>query len=154
MSAIQLSTDANGRLVLSRPGQEDACGVTLRRAFPWSRPAQYVSVRGADGKELALIEDLGGLPDDQRALAERWLAAHCFVPRIVCIDEVDHSFGYQQWKVQTDRGPASFRVQEREDLRFLNDGRFTVKDADGNIYELPPMAELDERSRKALEFLI
>jgi hypothetical protein len=56
--------------------------------------------------------------------------------------------------VQTDRGPIEFRVQEREDIRFLPDGRFNVRDADGNVYELPPLATLDESSRKALAPLV
>jgi hypothetical protein len=77
-----------------------------------------------------------------------------FVPRITRIEEVDVRFGYQQWKVQTDRGPIEFRVQEREDIRFLPDGRYNVKDADGNVYELPAMGQLGEHSRKALEPLI
>jgi hypothetical protein len=67
---------------------------------------------------------------------------------------VDVRFGYQQWKVQTDRGPAEFRVQEREDIRFLPDGRFRIKDADGNAYEMPSLAGLDERSRRAVEPLM
>ena len=54
--------------------------------------------------------------------------------RVRRVDEIDVRFGYQQWKVQTDRGPIEFRVQEREDIRFLPDGRFSVKDADGNVY--------------------
>jgi hypothetical protein len=45
-------------------------------------------------------------------------------------------------------------VQEREDIRFLPDGRFSIKDADGNIYELRPLSDLDEHSRRALEPLI
>jgi hypothetical protein len=45
-------------------------------------------------------------------------------------------------------------VQEREDIRFMPDGRFAVKDADGNLYELPPMKELDEESRRALEAVV
>ncbi len=63
-------------------------------------------------------------------------------------------FGYQQWTVQTDRGPAAFRVQEREDIRFHPDGRFSVRDADGTVYELPRLEVLDEHSQKALRPLI
>ena len=59
-----------------------------------------------------------------------------------------------RWKVQTDRGPAEFRVQEREDIRFLPDGRFRIKDADGNVYEMPSLTGLDDRSRRAVEPLM
>jgi hypothetical protein len=67
---------------------------------------------------------------------------------------VDARFGHQDWKVQTDRGPAAFRVLEREDIRFLPDGRFRLKDADGNVYELPSAIALDEHSRKAIGAIV
>src|SRR5204863_9862398 len=108
----------------------------------------------AEGKELLLIDDLAELDAPTRETIDGWLSTHSFIPRITRIEDVDVRFGYQQWRVQTDRGPAEFRVQEREDIRFLPDGRFSVKDADGNVYELRALSQLDEHSRKALEPLI
>ena len=149
-----LQSDSQNRLTLRRPGQDDAVDVRLRRAFPWSKPTRHISIRSSEGKELMLIEDLQTLPADQRQLIERSLADSSFIPRIVSIQELDVRFGYQQWKVTTDRGPIEFRVQEREDIRFLPDGRFRIKDADGNVYEMPCVEELDEASRRAIEPLI
>jgi hypothetical protein len=82
---------------------------------------------------------------------EKSLTATSFIPKITAVTEVDNSFGFQEWSVQTDRGPAKFRVQEREDIRFLGGGRFRIKDADGNIYELPSLDSLDKESQKELE---
>ncbi len=98
-----------------------------------------------------LIDDVNQLDSEMRSKIESWLNRYSFIPRITRIDEVDVRFGYQQWKVQTDRGPADFRVQEREDIRFLNDGRFSVKDADGNVYEMTRLDQLDPHSRGQLE---
>jgi hypothetical protein len=42
------------------------------------------------------------------------------------------------------------RVQEREDIRFLSDTRFSVKDANGNLYEIEDASKLDELSRREL----
>ncbi len=151
---FDLQQDDRGRLVLKRPGEEDAAGVRVRRAFPWSHPGQFVSIRSAEGKELCLIDDLAGLPEPLRKLIESALAEATFIPRIVRIHQVDTTFDHQQWRVETDRGTAEFRVQEREDIRFLGDGRFSVKDADGNIYELPKLSDLDAPSRQALERLL
>ena len=151
---FELSVDEKGRLLLRRPGQDDVADVRIRRAFPWSRPGEHISIRNADGKEVVLIDDLLSLNVDQRAMIESRLEATSFIPRIKHVDEVDVRFGYQQWKVQTDRGPADFRVQEREDIRFLPDGRFSLKDADGNIYEMPSLERLDEHSRRAVEALV
>ena len=151
---FELFADEQGRLVLRRPGKDDVVDVRLRRAFPWSRPGGFVSVRDPEGKELILLEDLEPLEPARRTIIEGWLAGASFIPRIVAVEEVDVRFGYQQWKVRTDRGPAEFRVQEREDIRFLPDGRFRVKDADGTVYEMVSLSDLDESSRRAIEPLI
>jgi hypothetical protein len=151
---FQFIEDEQQKLNLRRPGQEDVKDVRIRRSFPWSKPGQFVSVRSSDGKELLLIEDVSALDSEMRSKIESWLNRYSFIPRITHIDEVDLRFGYQQWKVQTDRGPAEFRVQEREDIRFLNDGRFSVKDADGNVYELTRLDQLDQHSRGQLESLL
>ena len=152
--SFDLFADEQGRIVLRRPGHEDVIDVRLRRAFPWTMPKRLVSVRDAEGKELLLINDLSALAPERRAAIERFLGDASFLPRIVAVDDVDVRFGYQQWKVRTDRGPAEFRVQEREDIRFLPDGRFRIKDADGTVYEMVRLDELDEASRGAIEPLI
>jgi hypothetical protein len=151
---FDLIEDEQQKLVLRRPGHDDVSDVRIRRAFPWSNPSEFVSIRSSEGKELVLIEDMKSLADGVRAKIDGWLSTHSFVPKITRIDDIDVRFGYQQWKVQTDRGPAEFRVQEREDIRFLHDGRFSVKDADGNVYEMTRLDQLDPRSRKALESLV
>jgi hypothetical protein len=151
---FELSEDEQGRLVLKRPGKDDLVDVRVRRAFPWSRPTRHVSLRDAEGKEVMLIDDLESLDPALRKTVEASLESVSFIPRIDAVDDVDVRFGYQQWKVRTDRGPAEFRVQEREDIRFLPDGRFRIKDADGNVYEMVRLDQLDERSRRAVEALV
>ena len=154
MDPFELTINAKGQLVLSRPGEDDVTDVRVRRAFPLTHASRHVSVRSADGKEILLIDDLADVPPAARATIESALADGTFVPRISRVESVDVRFGYQQWAVQTDRGPAAFRVQEREDIRFLSDGRFRLKDVDGTIYELPALADLDDASRRAVEPLV
>lgn len=154
MVDFHLTKNARGQLVLHRPGREDAVDVRLRLAFPWSLPGRFISLRSDEGKQLLLIDDLSALPDDVRRLIELDLRENSFVPLITRVNSVNLRFGYQQWDVQTDRGGVQFRVQEREDIRFLPDGRFTLRDADGNIYEMPPANEMDAHSRKAVEALV
>ena len=152
--AFELELDDHAKLVLKRPGEPDARDVVVRRAFPWSSQDEFISIRSSEGKELVLIESLAAMSPALRTLIEKHLAGTIFIPRIARVDEVDVRFGFQEWRVQTDRGPVHFRVQEREDIRFHPDGRFSLRDGDGNIYELPPLAELDEHSRRAVEPLI
>jgi hypothetical protein len=154
MSEFDLNFDAQGRLVLARPGMDDVVDVRIRRAFPWSAPTRFASVRNKEGKEVLLIDDVEALPEKLRVTVTAYLWATCLIPVIRRVIELDVRFGYQKWTVETDRGPADFRVQEREDIRFMPDGRFAVKDADGNLYELPAIRELDEQSRRALEAVV
>ena len=151
---FELVTDSQGKLILRRPGAEDATDVRIRRSFPWSKPGRYISVRSSEGKELTLIDDVDALSPTVRGVIERSLGASVLIPKIMRVDHVDVRFGFQQWAVQTDHGPIEFRVQEREDIRFMNDGRFSIKDADGNVYELAPLDTLDEHSRRAVEVII
>lgn len=151
---FQLSLNPKGELILRRESQDDIAGVKLRRAFPWSSPTHFISVRSGEGKEILLIDDIAALPAETKQIAEDWLARHSFIPKITRVKQINLDFGYQQWEVETDRGPAEFRVQEREDVRFLHDGRFSIKDADGNIYELPGLDTLDRESRKVVEALL
>src|SRR5579863_532267 len=149
-----LDRDTKGRLILKRPGQEDLAEVRIRRAFPWSSPDSFISIRNAKGKEVMMIDNLADLPGPLKQTIDRYLAGTSFIPRIQRVIHVDVRFGFQTWTVETDRGQIEFRVQGREDIRFMPDGRFCVKDADGNLYELRPLWDLDEASRKAIEALV
>jgi hypothetical protein len=151
---FDLVADDKNKLTLKRAGHDDVHDVRIRRAFPWSNAQSFVSIRSSDGKEILLIEDVATLPPPVRQTIESYLGGTVRIPRIESIVNIDVRFGFQEWQVKTDRGPVSFRVQEREDIRFLPDGRYAIRDADGNIYEMRPLSELDDHSRKALVPLI
>ena len=153
-NAFDLVADDKNKLTLKRAGQDDVHDVRIRRAFPWSNAASFVSIRSSDGKELILMEDVATLPPQVRQTIESYLAGTVRIPRIESIVGIDVRFGFQEWSVNTDRGPVGFRVQEREDIRFLPDGRYAIRDADGNIYEMRALKDLDDASRHALEPLI
>lgn len=152
--AFDLIDNDLGQLVLKRPGEDDVIDVRPRQAFPWSRANTMVSVRTAAGKEVLLIEQLTDLAAETRGRVERWMAANSFIPLIRRVERVNNDFGYQMWTVTTDRGPATFKVQEREDVRFLPDGRFSIKDTDGNVYVLPALEDLDVHSRHAVRAVL
>lgn len=143
--------EADKTVTLKRDGVDDVKDVRFRRAFPWSKAREYVSARDDKGKEQVMIRSLDDLSTDQRAIVESWLDRNSFIPVVQRVVKVNTDFGYQEWHVETDRGPLMFRVQEREDVRFLPDGRFSIKDVDGNIYAMPMLSELDQKTLRALE---
>jgi hypothetical protein len=153
-TGFDLIADDNKKLTLRRAGQDDVADVRIRRAFPWSNADTFVSIRSSDGKELMLIDDVAALPPALGQTINDYLAGTVRIPRIESIVGIDVRFGFQEWSVNTDRGPVGFRVQEREDIRFLPDGRYAIRDADGNIYEMRALKDLDDASRHALEPLI
>ncbi len=153
-STFELQTDAQGRPVLVRPGEADVVDVRIRRAFPWSEPESFISIRSREGKELLLIDALNQLDGQVAQQVRAALAKASFIPVISRVVSIDMRFGYQQWTVETAAGPTEFRVQEREDVRFLSEGRFAVKDADGNLYEIPPTTSADAGSQRALSVFL
>ncbi len=153
LSNIRLKTDDRGRMFVVRDGFDDQ-QVLARRAMPWSLPGAFISLRNKDGNELAMIESLDVLPGDASAQIERFLEQATFIPKIMRIDKIDLQHGYQLWDVVTEAGTLQLRVQEREDVRFLSDSRFSVKDANGNVYEIADVSALDEQSQRELSRVI
>ncbi len=133
---------------------EGEVAATLRRAFPWSLPTQFISIRSKDGGEIAMIDDLAKLPGQARELIERYLAQAIFMPEITAVSRIEIDHGFQQWQVQTTAGPLELRVQEREDIRFLSETRFSIKDANGSVYEIPDITKLDAASQTELQKVI
>ena len=57
-----------------------------------------------------------------------------------------------RWQVETDRGPRTFEIRSsRRDMRVLSAGRILIRDADGNLYEVPDYRQLDPQSRALVE---
>ncbi|MEM1011141.1 MAG: DUF1854 domain-containing protein [Planctomycetota bacterium] len=140
--------DDLGRLVMSR--DEGDLHVKASRSFPWSTPDRFVVLRDYEGNEVACIDDLSTLPARSRGAIEAWLQRHTFVPRIQRVRQVRPANAATLFDVETDRGDRTIVLREREDLRPLHDGRTLIRDPDGQTYELPPLDDLDDLSRREL----
>ena len=151
---FDLRLDSKLRWVLVRPGLPDVEDVRVRRAFPWSMPERFVSIRGKDGKELLMVDDLRALRPGLQDRLRQAIRGSTFIPRIHRIVSLELQFGHQEWEVETDRGTVRFRVQEREDIKMQADGRMSVKDADGNVYELPAERDMDPQTLKLIQQVI
>lgn len=146
-----LTRDAWGRLMLIDDEGRRHENVRVVRAFPIADPEHWISVCDARGQELALIEDPQTLAEPVRRLLHEELAQRDFIPRIVRILRITAIAEGTEWRVETDRGPTTFRLEDEDALRALGDQRLLLTDTHGIRYLIPGLSNLDPASRRKLE---
>jgi uncharacterized protein DUF1854 len=147
-ATVRLERRTDGRLVARRAAA--ATPVRPVRCFPWSGPAGYISLRDDDHQEVALVADLADLDHPSRCLLEEDLAQAGFVLQVVRIGVVKEELEIRTWKVETQQGPRTFQTARDEWPRPLPGGGLLLRDAAGDLYLIPPPAQLDARTRRIL----
>ena len=149
---VRVEREASGELTAEIPGRDEPVrDAKVARCFPWSIPNSYISVRDADGKEVALLETLDELDRESWQVVEHELSRRIFNPRIRRVSSMKREFGITSMTAETDRGEVTFQIRSRDDVRVLSPTRALFRDVDGNTYELPDLGALDPASRKRLE---
>ena len=143
---VTVSRDAFDVLHLTVAG-ETHDDVKPVRLFPISGKADYVSFVGRKGKEVCLLAHRDGLDDASRRALDEALDAMYYMPKILRIDRIHEMWGITHWETQTDCGYAAFEVVDRDQIRRLPHGRFVIRDADGNRFEIEDVDALDARSQ-------
>jgi len=151
---FQLFRTPAGGLRLTLKDDRSVLRIKARRAFPYSMPDKYISIRdGADG-EIGIIANLGDLPKDYRRWIQDDLDMRYYVPQVKSIKAIRQRFGGIEWQVDTDRGPKRLITKGVHDtMTEVEIGRFVVTDVDGNRYEIST-DKLDAPSREWLNRLI
>lgn len=151
------ATRVPGSVALRLEIADDRCipNARVRRAFPLSTPADYLSLQGADGKEIAMLRNLGGLsPETQRLLHEE-LDRRYFTPRIDRIEVLKAEAGMWRFKVDTQRGPAEFFVRNwRDSAVEITRNRWQIMSVDGGRFEILDITALDPVSLRLLDQLL
>ncbi len=148
-----LRRDAWGQLVLTQAGGEPQAGVVPVRAFPISNADHWISICDAQGQEILCIDNLRDAPAAVRAILEEELSRREFVPlisRILSATTEEPS----QWKVQTDRGPSTFQINNEDNVRRLDLHSASVLDSHGVRYVIPDIRRLDAASRRILDHFL
>jgi hypothetical protein len=125
--------------------------VSVHRMFPLSRPESLIALCDKFGNEIGVVMDPSHLDEESREALYQELDMAYFIPKITQIHEIKEEYGVVRWRVDTDRGPRQFEVRSRHDIRSMGQGRFIVRDMDGNRYDVPDMNTLDAASRGLLE---
>lgn len=144
-----------GRLRLEHEGQ---CYLECRPAWasPLSYPGQYLALLDGRGREILMYKDPGTEMDPamwevvQEELKQRYLNG--VIHRVL---DSKTEFGSTYWTVVTDRGTREFVTQSlQENAQWLSPNYLLLIDVDGNRFELPDIAGMDERSRKILALTV
>jgi len=108
--------------------------VSVRRCFPWSEPARYVSLRDDERNEFALIPDVRALEPNSRRALEDALAEAGFVMEVERIDKIDEEVEIRVWKVTTRQGTRSFQTRLDDWPREVPGGGYVIRDVAGDLY--------------------
>ncbi len=147
-TGLRLWKAADGRLWASHGGRDEP--VTVRRCFPWSEPARYVSLRDGDEREFALITDPHVLDEPSRSALTESMVQAGFVLEVTRIVEVEEEVEIRRWKVETAQGTRSFQTPLDDWPREVPGGGFVVRDVAGDLYHVSDPGALDRRSRELL----
>ncbi|MEN6458459.1 MAG: DUF1854 domain-containing protein [Thermoguttaceae bacterium] len=149
---FSLKRDAWGQIVLTYADGRQVVGVEPARAFPISSPDGMLSICDAEGRELVCVEEVAALQPELRRVLEEELARREFVPVVVRIEEVDAEADPSRWRVQTDRGPTEFFMEDSDNgVRRLGPTRILLVDSHGIRYLIPNTRQLDTASRRILD---
>jgi hypothetical protein len=144
----RLHLDDALRLWLSRG--ERSVRVRPVRCFPWSSPGELVSLRDEDDREELLVERLGDLdPASARALDAALLGSG-FVLEIQRVESIEEDYEMRIWHTETRHGKRTFQTKLDEWPWAAPDGGHLVRDLAGDLFRVPPLHTLDEKSQKQL----
>ncbi len=156
--------DAN-TLLMTRPEggdnlrveiKDDRClmSAVIRRAFPLSKPTEFLSLQDGAGKELGLIRSLDELDNETRKLVEHELDRRYYTPKILQLRSLQQEGGMWTFDVVTSRGPCEFYVRNwRDSSSEIAPGRFVIQSVDGQRFEVPNFDSLDTKSQQLIEQL-
>jgi len=150
-AAFSLAFDAFGKLVVTLADGTQHVGAVVARSFPIATPDRSISLFGAEGKELAWVENLNDFPANERDIVAQALQGREFMPEILRLDGVNSFSTPSVWRVQTSRGPAQLVLKGEEDIRRLSASRLIVADAHGVQFLIRDLPSLDRHTRKLLD---
>lgn len=129
--------------------------VNFYRAFPLSKPDEYISVRDNDKNEICLIRNINELSQEYAQLVKMDLDRRYFTPEIIKINTVKDEYGYVYMNMLTDSGERSVTIPNgSSNFIRLSDVRLILIDIDGNRFGIEDYLKLDEKSVRLLETLI
>ncbi len=145
---LRLARRADGQLWATRGEEEHA--VRVRRAFPWSEPGRFISLRDAADREFALVAEPRALDAESQEVLEAALEAAGFVFVVTAVTEIEEEVEIRTWRVATRQGARTFQTRLDEWPRPLPGSGLLIRDVAGDLYRIDNLAALDAKSRELL----
>ena len=145
-------TSTSGGFVSLTYQEERYERVLFFRAFPFSAPNEYISVRREDenNREIGMIEGLNAFDELTQKMIEEQLSLRYFMPQIKKIHEIKEQYGYSYWHVSTNKGECRFTV-DQNGVAKLSETRLILSDVDGNRFELPDVTKLSAKELRMVD---
>lgn len=131
--------------------------VGVYRAFPFTDPERYISIRQADekAKEIGIVRDLQELSPDTADMLREQMNLRYFTPVITKIRDVKDRYGFAYFDVETDKGSCKFTIRNGGgSVVRLGETRLLISDLDGNRFEIPDLTRLTAGELKKLDLFI
>src|SRR5262245_50061554 len=148
VAAVVLRSAGDGRLVAIVGGAPVT--VRVRQCFPWSEPRRHLSLRDAEDREIAHVEDPAQLDDESRRALEQALDEAGFVLDVTRVLSIEEEVEIRQWTIETRQGKRSFQTHLDDWPRTLPGGGLLIRDVAGDLYRLADPKQMDKRSRELL----
>lgn len=133
-----------GVLRLTIEDQRSWIKVAAARAFPVTRPNEYIGFLDGRGKDVGMLVDPSTLDAESRSALDADLERRYFVPVVQRVLKSTQEFGTVYWTLETDRGTRDVVIRQlRDNLHELSPTRVIVSDIDGNRFEFPDIYKLD-----------
>lgn len=146
--------DGADNLRIEIEGDRCILDAIIRRAFPLTKPTEFLSIQDAGGGEVGVLRSLDGLDNESRKLIEQELDRRYFTPEILQLRALKQEGGMWTFDVVTSRGATEFYVRNwRDSSHEVSPGRFVIQSVDGQRFEVPNFDALDTRSQTLIEQL-
>jgi len=152
LADLRVTRGEDGRYRAAWAGQVRV--VRVGTCFPWSAPGTFLSLRGEDDREVALIPSLDDVDPESRAALRRALREAAFAFEITRVGSVRKEFEIRQWEVTCAEGPRTFQTKVDDFPQVLPTGELLITDVAGDVYVVHDWKALDKHSRKQLAIFV
>lgn len=145
------SSAGDARVRMTIANERSFVSVTISRAFPFSKPREYLGFQDGSGADIGVMPTVDGLDAQSLSVIDEEMHRRYFTPTVRKVTLVEEIQGTVTWEVETDRGDRRFIVRNIRDNSYaLGPGRVMLTDSEGNRYFFPDIHTLGRRAYEVL----